>query len=106
VPPAVPELQENLSLLVYIQSKLQQESEKAIEGEVILRYHILKSITNKNVKSHRNSRFKLEKELEALKTLPSAQSVRIKKHNSYNNFNSPPDDATGISCKHFYDLPQ
>lgn len=76
-----------------------------IEGEVIVRYDILKSITNKNVKSHRNSRFKLEKELEVLKTLPSSQSVRVKKHNSYNNFNNPTEDAPGISCKDFYDLP-
>lgn len=70
---------------------MHHESEKAIEGDVIVRYDILKTITNKNVKSHRNSRFKLEKELEAFKILPSTQSVKLKKHNSYNNFSNPLD---------------
>jgi hypothetical protein len=42
---------------------MREESEKAIEGEVVVRYDILKTITNKNLRSHRSSRFKLEKEL-------------------------------------------
>lgn len=67
-----------------------------------MRYDILKSITNKNVRSHRNSRFKLEKELSALKILPSMQSVKIKKHSSYNNFNDSFEDV-GISCKDFFE---
>lgn len=38
---------------------MKQESEKLIDDDSIVRYDILKTITNKNVRSHRNSRFKL-----------------------------------------------
>ena len=40
----------------------------------IVRYDILKTATNTKVRSHRNSRFKLEKELEALKVLPGQEN--------------------------------
>lgn len=40
---------------------MKNKSEKIIEDDSIVRYDILKTITNKNVRSHRNSRFKLEK---------------------------------------------
>jgi hypothetical protein len=69
-----------------------------VEGEVVVRYDILKTITNKNVRSHRSSRFKLEKELEALRLLPSAQNFKLRKHNSYNNFGPAFEDAL-ISCR-------
>ena len=38
-------------------------------------------------RSHRNSRFKIEKELQALKIQPGMDSLKVKKQYSYNNFN-------------------
>lgn len=72
------------------------------EGEIVVRYDILKTITNKNVRSHRSSRFKLEKELEALRLPPTTQSVKLRKHNSYNNFSNAFEDTLGISCRELY----
>ena len=69
-----------------------------------MRYDILKTITNKNVRSHRSSRFKLEKELEALR-LPSMQGLKLRKHNSYNNFSNAFEDSL-TSCRELYQQPQ
>ncbi len=51
-----------MELSNYITNKMRVSPENGV-SDVVVRYDILKTMTNKNVRSHRNSRFKLEKEL-------------------------------------------